>query len=149
MIKTLEKSEGSSMSMSNTKHSPGPTKINVDPHTKGLFTSVLLLHMSIFQQKITRCAKRQGRKHCRDKASIQTRVGEPSHSELKITVVRNQEDSSVLKGTCCSWRGLDFSFQHWCWVAHNCSSAPVSLTPISGLLEYSHTGVHINTHTHR
>lgn len=31
--------------MSTMKHSPAPTKINIDPHTQGLFSPVLLLHM--------------------------------------------------------------------------------------------------------
>ena len=57
------------------KHSPGPSQIEIHPHTTGLFTSVpTARYMSDFQQNITRDTEKQDETVWRDKTSIRDRL---------------------------------------------------------------------------
>lgn len=56
------------MSTENIKNSPIPSYIDIKPHTKSLFTSILIARyiMSGLQQKIARHPKRQEKKQSKD-----------------------------------------------------------------------------------
>lgn len=95
-IKTLEESEALNLQLQKT-FMFAPSKININPYTKCLFTSHLITEYNMpgFQQKLTGDSKRQGKnlsediKEASEAASDMTKILELIERIFKITTINN------------------------------------------------------------